>query len=63
MQNYNEAMEIIWGSKQYSFSGTILEITGYYTGKSVRLDLGMLTEEMLEELTPEPDEEEDDDYV
>lgn len=63
MQNYKDAMEIIRGSKQFSFSGTVLEITGYYTGKSIKLDLGALTEEMLEELTPEPEEYEEDEWV
>lgn len=53
-----KAMEIIRGSKQFTFEGSVLEITGYYTGDTIKLDLGKLTEEMLEEL--QPDEEEDD---
>lgn len=56
-------MEIIRGSKQFSFNGTVLEITGYYTGKSIRLDLGTLTEEMLEELTPESEEGEEEEWT
>ena len=57
--NINEVMEIINGSKRYSIDGPILEITGYYTGKMIKLDLSKLTEEILEELAPDEDCEED----
>lgn len=58
--NRAEFMKILRGSKQYEFvSDTRLEIIGYYTGKRVTLDLGELTEEMLEDIIVE-DEEEDD---
>lgn len=54
-------MQIIHGSKQYEFHGPVLTVTGYYTGKKVKLDLSRLTEEMLEELILD-DEEDDEDY-
>lgn len=49
-QTYENAIKIINGSKEYSFEGPVLEIKGYYTGESVRLDLSKLTPEMFEEL-------------
>ena len=57
--DFSEVMQIIHGSKQYEFHGPVLIVTGYYTGKEVKLDLSRLTEEMLEELTLD---EEDEDY-
>lgn len=59
--NFSEVMEVLNGSKQYEFDGPVLTVIGYYTGKRVKLDLSKLTEEMIEELTPD-DEEEDEDY-
>lgn len=57
--NFSEVMQIIHGSKQYEFQGPVLTVTGYYTGKKVKLDLSRLTEEMLDELILD---EEDEDY-
>jgi hypothetical protein len=58
-------MQIIHGSKQFEFDGSVLIITSYYTGERLRLDLGNLDEEMLEALTPDDgdpfDEDEDSD--
>ena len=59
--NFSEVMQIIHGSKQYEFHVPVLTVTGYYTGKKVKLDLSRLTEEMLEELILD-DEEDDEDY-
>ena len=57
MLSYEEAMKIIRGSKAYEFiTDTILEITNYHTGESIKLDLDCLTEEMLEELQVEDDD-------
>ena len=47
---YREFQSIIAGSKSYEFDGTCLEITGYYTGQRVRLDLSRITEEMFEDI-------------
>lgn len=58
--DFSEVMQIIHGSKRYEFHGSVLTITGYYTGKEVKIDFSRLTEEMLEELTL--DDEEDEDY-
>ena len=58
--DFSEVMQIIHGSKQYEFHGPVLTVTGYYTGKKVKLDLSRITEEMLEELTL--DDEEDEEY-
>lgn len=52
-QTYENAIKIINGSKTFSFDGPVLEIKGYYTGESVRLDLSKLTPEMFEELKKE----------
>lgn len=56
--------EILRSSKRFEFEEggngpTILKLTGYYTGKTIKLDLANLTEEMLEELIVE---EEGEDY-
>lgn len=56
---YDDAVRILGGSKSYEFEGTVLSVTGYRTGKEVRLDLGNMTEEMYDELKVE--EELDDD--
>lgn len=45
---YQEFQSLIEGSKSYEFDGEILEITGYYTGKRVKLNLGYLTKDMFE---------------
>lgn len=61
--DYYNAMRIIKGSKRYEFEDmTVLIITDYYTGERVALDLSKLTEEMLEELAPEENDEEDEYY-
>ena len=52
--------EIIRGSKEYIFSGTVLTIKGYYSGKSIKLDLNQIDEEMLEKLITNDEEDEDD---
>ena len=48
--------DIINGSVQYQISGTVLTLTGYYTGKEVKIDLAKITPEMLEEITAEPED-------
>lgn len=55
--DFNEAMRIINGSKEFYFEGTVLTIKGYYNGKAIKLDLANLDEEMLEQLQPEDDNE------
>lgn len=59
MVELRKALQIINGSKEYKFEGTILTVKNYYTGQAIELDLGKLTEEILEELQPEPEEEDD----
>ena len=53
----NEFMELIQGSLRYEIHNEILTLTGYYTGKRISLDLSRITEEMLEELIFEDEEE------
>jgi hypothetical protein len=55
-----EVQKIVRGSVQYKIRDSILTVTGYYTGEWFSIDLSKLTEEMLEDLQPE--DEEDDDY-
>lgn len=59
--DYREFTEIIRGSKQYEFNGTVLTVTGYYTGKRVRIDLSMIDPDMLEEIIVEDDEDDEED--
>lgn len=49
-------MRLLNGSMRYEFNGSILTITGYYSGDEVKLDLSRLSDEMLEELIVEDDE-------
>ena len=58
MNDLEQALRILRGSKQYNFNCTVLTVIGYYTGKRISLDLGKLDADMLEALTP--DEEADD---
>ena len=53
----NKFMRLINGSKEYRFEGSVLEIVGYYTGESIKLDLSKITEETLEELIADDEEE------
>lgn len=66
MKTLEEALRIIDGSKQFSFEygdngNTVLVITGYRTGETLRLDLAYLTQDMLDELQVEPDTEDAED--
>ena len=49
------------GSMRYEFNGTVLTLTQYYSGKSIKIDLGNINEEMLEELIV-PDYDDDEEY-
>lgn len=60
--DFNEAMRIINGSKEFYFKGSVLTIKSYYTGKEIKLDLANLDEEMLEQLQPEDDNEYDEEW-
>ena len=42
MNDLEQALRILRGSKQYNFNGTVLTVIGYYTGKRISLDLGKL---------------------
>ena len=55
--DFNEAMRIINGSKEFYFEGSVLTIKSYYTGKAIKLDLANLDEDMLEQLQPEPEDD------
>lgn len=55
--------QILNGSKQYEFEYgengmTVLKVSNYYTGESIKLDLYHLDEEMLENIMVEDYEEE-----
>lgn len=57
--NYKTFSEIINGSVRYEISGTVLTLTGYYTGKEVKIDLSKITPDMLEEIAAEPEDDEE----
>lgn len=59
--DYRTFREIIGGSKQYEFDGTVLTVTGYYTGKRVRIDLSKVTPEMMDEILADEDEDQNQD--
>lgn len=59
MKAIEQVLDILNGSISYEFDGTVLKVTSYFTGETVRLDLGNLTQEMLDELQVEDDNEEE----
>lgn len=48
---YYDAMQILRGSKRYEFNESTLIVSDYYTGDKVKLDLGLMSEEMYNEMT------------
>lgn len=51
----NKLQQILKGSKEFKFEQgdngkTILKLTSYNTGETIKLDLAKLTEEMIEEI-------------
>ena len=56
--NINEFITLVQSSLRYEMGDGTLTLTGYYSGKQVTLDLTRMTEEMLEELIVEDEEEE-----
>lgn len=64
MKTFEQAMNIIQGSKRYEFEDgmfgpTVLVITDYYSGERLSLDLANLDEETLELLQVEDFDEEE----
>ena len=57
--DYETFLSIIHGSVQYQIDGTVLTLTGYYTGKEVKIDLAKITPDMLEEIAADPEETEE----
>lgn len=51
--DYNKAQNILAGSKEYQFEGTVLSVRDYYTGDKISLNLGLIDEDMYEELKGE----------
>lgn len=56
-----EFTKLINGSLKYEIHNGVLTLTGYYTGKQIRLDLSKITAEMLEEIAADDEEEIEDD--
>lgn len=50
MSRYDTFMKILYSSKEYEFDDTVLTISSYYNGNSVKLDFENMTEEMYEYL-------------
>lgn len=59
MKTLNEVRNIISGSKSYEFNGPILTITSYFGGESVKLNLSLLNEEILDQLQVDDEDEND----
>lgn len=59
---YELLQQIIHGSVRYEINGTVLTLTGYYTGKEVKIDLAKITPEMLDEIVADPENENEEDY-
>ena len=56
---YEIFLSIIHGSVRYEIDGTVLTLTGYYTGKEVKIDLAKITPDMLEKIAADPEENEE----
>lgn len=54
---FEKFTNLLFESKQYKFDGSILEITGYYTGNTVKLDLSLLPEDVYQELIVDDEED------
>lgn len=50
---------IIRSSMVYEFDGTVLQLTDYYNGKTISIDLDLIDEEIFEELIVEEESEEE----
>lgn len=62
MKNLQQALRIISGGKRFDFEdgengSTVLVISDYWSGEELRLDLSKLTEETLDELQVESEQE------
>lgn len=56
--NIEKVRRILSGSKEYEFSGSVLTVRDYYDRQNkFSIDLSKLTQEMLEELKPDEDDE------
>ena len=54
-----QVSRILMGSKEYEFNGSVLTVRDYYDRQNkFSIDLSKLTQEMLEELKPDEDDEE-----
>lgn len=57
---YNEFQQMLRESISYEMQGNgVLELTGYFSGKRVKIDLSMIDEETFEQIVVE-DEQDDD---
>ena len=59
---YETFLQIIHGSVQYEIDNGVLTLTGYYTGKEVKIDLNKITPEMLDEIVADPEDENEEEY-
>lgn len=59
MMSNREFQRLLDRSIRYEIEGSVLRISDYRTGQSVALDLGLITDEMFEELVWEDEEDED----
>ena len=56
--NIEKVRRILMGSKEYEFNGSVLTVRDYYDRQNkFSIDLSKLTQEMLEELKPDEDDE------
>lgn len=57
--NIKKLKEILYGSKEYSFDGTTLNLKGYYSGERISLDLSVLFEyeDIVDEMVENAEEE------
>lgn len=63
MMNELQIMRLANASKQYEFNGPVLTVRGYYESDlEIKIDFSKLTPEMLEELAPDEDEWDEDEW-
>lgn len=63
MLNQSEIRRLAHSSVQYEMNGGVMMIQGYYEPDlEIKIDLSKLTPEMLEELAPDEDEWDEDEW-
>lgn len=62
MGNFNAFRRVVNGSKQFTFEGSVLVLTDYYTGERTKIDLALIDEDVFNEIVVDDEDMEDEYY-